>query len=41
MQRRWRDIVKELLMERGLSERERILLAREREAWVKMVYRLE
>ena len=30
-QRRWRDEVKELLMEKGLSERERLVLARERE----------
>ena len=33
-QRRWRDKVKELLMGRGLSEREGMVLARERESWV-------
>ena len=31
-QRRWRDEVKELLMGSGLSEREGMLLVREREA---------
>ena len=32
LQRRWRDEMKELLMRRGLSEREGMVLARDREA---------
>ena len=31
--RRWRDEVKELLVRRGLCEREEIVLARNRETW--------
>ena len=37
-QRRWRDEEKELLMGRGLSEREGMILARHREACGRMVY---
>ena len=40
-QRRWRDEVKDLLLGRGLSEREGMMLARDRDAWGGMVYRLE
>ena len=32
-QRRWREEVKELLMDGGLSGKEGMVLAREREAW--------
>ena len=32
LQRRWRDEVKELLKRRGLSKREGMVLARDREA---------
>ena len=39
-QRGWRDEVKDLLLERGLSEREGMMLARDRDAWGGMVYRL-
>ena len=38
-QRRWRDEVKELQLGRELSEREGMVLARDRDAWGKMVYR--
>ena len=38
-QRRWRDEVKKLL--RGLIEREGMVLARDRKAWDRTVYRLE
>ena len=40
-QRRWRDEVKDLLVGRGLSEGEGVRLARDRDAWSGMVYRLE
>ena len=36
--RRWRDEVKDLPLERGLSEREGMVLARDREAWGGKVY---
>ena len=32
-QGRWRNKVKDLLLGRGLSERERMMLARDRDAW--------
>ena len=38
-QRRWRDEVKELQLGRELSEREGMVLARDRDAWGRMVYR--
>ena len=40
-QRRWRDEVKDLLLGRRLSEREGMMLARDRDAWGRMVYMLE
>ena len=40
-QKRWRDEVKDLLLGRGLSEREGMMLARDRDAWGRMVYRSE
>ena len=40
-QRRWRDEVKDLLLGRGLNEREGMMLAKDRDAWGGMVYRLE
>ena len=40
-QRRWRDEVKYLLLGRWLNEREGMRLARDRETWGGMVYRLE
>ena len=40
-QRRWRDEVKELMMGRWLSEREVMMLARDREAWGRMLHGLE
>ena len=40
-QGRWRDEVKDLLLGRGLNEREGMRLARDRDAWGVMVYRLE
>ena len=40
-QRRWRDEVKDFLLGKGLSEREGIMPARDRDAWGVMVYRLE
>ena len=39
MKRRWRDIMKKLLMRRRLSEREGMVLPRDREASDRMVYR--
>ena len=39
--RRWRDEVKGLLLGRGLSEREGMMLARDRDASGVMVYRLQ
>ena len=33
-QRRWRDEVEDLLFGEGLSEREGMMLARDRDAWV-------
>ena len=36
--RSWRDEVKELLMGRGLNEREGMVLAGDREAWGRIVY---
>ena len=39
-QKRWRDEVKDLLLGRGLSEREGMMLARDRDAWGGMVYKL-
>ena len=39
--RRWRNEVKDLLLGRGLSEREGIILVRDRDAWGGMAYRLE
>ena len=35
------DEVKDLVLGRGLSEREGMMLARDREAWGRMVYRSE
>ena len=40
-QRRWRDEVKDLLLGRGLSKREGMMLARDRESWAGMAYRVE
>ena len=40
-QRRWRDGLKELLMGRRLSERDEMVLARDREAWGRRVDGLE
>ena len=40
-QRRWRDEVNDLLLGRGLSEREGMMLAGDRDAWCGMGYRLE
>ena len=40
-QRRWRNEVKDLLLGRGLSEREGMMLARDRDVWGGMVYRIE
>ena len=37
-QRRWRDELKELLMRKGLREREGMVLAGDREAWGRLVY---
>ena len=39
-QRRWKDEVKDLLMGRRLTEREGMVLTRDREAWGWMVYRM-
>ena len=33
-QRRWRDEVKDLLLGKGLNEREGMMLARDRDGWV-------
>ena len=41
LQRRWRDEAKDLLLERGLSERKGMMVARDRDALVGMVYILE
>ena len=41
LQRRWRDDLKDLLLGRGLSEREGMMLAGDRDAWGEMLYRLE
>ena len=38
-QRSWGDEVKELLMGKGLRERERMVLARDGEAWDRIVFR--
>ena len=40
-QRRWKVDVKDLLLGRGLSEREGMMLTRDRDAWGEMVYILE
>ena len=40
-QRRWRDEVKDMLLGRGLSEREGMMLARDTESWAWMVYIVE
>ena len=40
-QRRWRVEVKDLLLGRGLSEKEGMMLARGRDAWGEMVYRFK
>ena len=32
-QRRWRDEMKDMLLGRGLSEREGVMLARDRDVW--------
>ena len=37
-QRRWWDEIKDLLLGRGLSEREGMMLAREGDTWGGMVY---
>ena len=39
--RRWRDEVKDLLLGRGLNEREGMMIARNMDAWGGMVYTLE
>ena len=39
--RGWRDEVRDLLLGRGLNEREGMRLARDRDPWGGMVYRLE
>ena len=39
-QRSWSDEVKDLLLGRGLSEREGMMLAGDRDVWGGMVYRL-
>ena len=39
LQRRWRD--QDLLLGRGLSEREGMMLTRNRNSWAGMVYRVE
>ena len=39
-QRRWRDEVKYLLFERRLSKVEGMMIARDRDAWGGMLYRL-
>ena len=41
LQRRWRDEMKDLLLGRGLSERAGMMLARDRDAWGGMEYKLE
>ena len=40
-QRRWRDEVKDLLLGKGLNEREGMMLAGDRDAWGGILYRLE
>ena len=40
-QERWRDEVKDLLLGRGMNEREGMMLARDRDVLGGMVYRLE
>ena len=39
--RRWRGEVKDLLLGRRLSEREGMMLAKDRDAWGGIIYRLE
>ena len=40
-QRKWRDEVKDLLLGRGLSDREGMMLPRDIHDWSEMVYRQE
>ena len=40
-QRRWRNEEKDLLLGRRLSEREGMMLARDRDSWARMVYKVE
>ena len=40
-QRKWRDEVQDLLLGRRLSEREGLMLARDRDSWAGRVYRVE
>ena len=41
MGRRWRNEVKDLLLERGLSKRRGMMITGDRDAWGGMVYRSE
>ena len=40
-QKRWRDEVKDLLLGRGLSEREGMTLVRDRNSWAGVVHKVE